>query len=131
MADATDTHQPFQWGASSIAWTPEGYLLRVPAYLDARAVSLIDDASFLMSIPGAKVEYELEPAVWTKTGNGTSVEPGELRIRWPELPDAAGEAIREPLDRAASKALREAERATEEDTSTVNSLLRQLRGEKL
>jgi hypothetical protein len=109
-----------------------GYLLRVPVYLNARAVSLIDDATFLMSIPGAKVEYELEAAVWTDTRNGRSVEPGELRIRWPQgLPDAAGEAIREPLDRAASKALREAERSTEEDTAIVDSLLRQLRGEKL
>lgn len=129
MPDSPNQEAPFQWGAASIAWTLEGYLLRVPAYLNARAVSLIDDANFLMSIPGAKVEYELEPAVWT-TGNGTSVEPGELRIRWSELPDAAGEAIREPLDRAARKALREADAATERDKTIVDSLLGQLRGDQ-
>lgn len=117
---------PFQWAAASLAWTPEGYLLRVPAFLDVRAVSLMDMAAL---VPGATVEYELEPAVWTKTERGTSVEPGELRIKWPQLPGVAGEAIREPLDRAARDAVREADEATELDKQRVAQLLRGLRGD--
>jgi len=128
---SSESNTALQWGAASIAWTPNGYILRVPAYLDARAVSLIDDSLLLASIPGSRVEYELEPAVWKKTDRGTSVEPGELRIRWPEgLPDAAGQAIREPLDRAVGRAMLDAERATEQDEAIVDSLLRQLRGEQ-
>jgi hypothetical protein len=117
---------PFQWASASLVWTPEGYLLRVPAYLNARAVSLVNPTAL---VPGATVEYELEPAVWTKTEGGTRVEPGELRIKWSQLPDAAGEAIREPLDRAAKKAMREADDATEVDKHRVEQLLQQLRGE--
>jgi hypothetical protein len=119
---------PLQWGAANLYWTPSGYVLSMPMYLNARAAKLFEDSGALAT-PGAELLYELIPAVWTKKDGGTAVEPGEFRVTWPQLPDMAGQALRELLEPAARKARREADEQDADDEKVAKEFLRQLRGD--
>ena len=106
---------PFQWKAADIYWTPNGYVLKVPTHLDARACALLEASSMsLQAIAG----YTLTP--------GT---PGELEVVYEDWPDVAPEALREVLDRHGIKARRDAKRDDEADTKRAKTFLRGLRGE--
>jgi hypothetical protein len=123
--------EPFQWGASTLAWTRTGYVLTVPMYLDARATQMLE-AALPDVVPASDFEYVMREAVWIKidtaTVSGTNVEPGELQIITRTFFDIAPEELRMLLDNAARKAGREAAKAQAHDDDLAKSFLAGLRG---
>jgi hypothetical protein len=124
MSSTTPDH-PLQWGAATIAWTPSGYVLSVPMYLDARATQLLETS--MPDVPGAEVDYLMRPAVWTKVDSGTSVEPGELQISSQVFFDFAPEELKRLLDQASTRASNKAAKEEAHDDEMARRFLVGLR----
>jgi hypothetical protein len=119
--------EPFQWGASTIGWKPNGYALTVPMYLNARATQLLE-AALPDVIPASDFKYVMREALWTKLDSGTSVEPGELQIVSQSFFDVAPEELRQLIDQAANRARRKADQEQSHDDDLAASFLAGLRG---
>ena len=107
---ATDV--PLQWGAATVVWSENGYVLTVPMYLDKRAVASLDRAKLARDLGNAQLQ--LQPAVWTRGPNGTSVQRGSLVLISPKLLDLSPVELRITHNNAANAARRQ---AAEDDTT--------------
>lgn len=117
--------KPLAWGAAEITWTPSGYTLSVPMYLDDRAAALLESA--LPEIPVAELGYSLRAAVWHSGPTGTRVDPGELVVSSSDFFDVGPAELRMHLDNAANRAKLTAERDQAEDEARARMYLQELR----
>jgi hypothetical protein len=119
------TDLPIRWAAATIAWTPEGYVLRAPLLLHARAVLEFEQA--LPGLIGGSTEYRVEAAVWHRDESGTRVDTGFLTLRSADLLDQDGVKLRVSLQVAAQRAKAEGEAAQADDDKRIAALLEALR----
>jgi len=76
-------NDPVQWGRSNLAWTPEGYKLRLTIWLDQRGSALFaskvgDTLAGFQDLEGAEARWI--PGSITHDAKSTEAEPGELEI---------------------------------------------------
>jgi hypothetical protein len=121
---------PLQWPNATIAWTPDGYVLRVPAWLDARATVLFEESGVFRELPGERIAWQVRAGRRTNSSSGAAFEPGELTITSPSLLTATEPAdLKRLLDNAARKARQAAEEAEALDKQRAEAFLAALRGE--
>jgi hypothetical protein len=116
---------PIQWGAATIAWTPEGHVLRAPLFLDARAA-----LEFEQALPGlveGSTTWTVQAAVWQRDGSGTKVDPGFVSLLSADLLEQDGVKLRVSLQIAAQQAKEKGDAAQADDDKRIAALLEALR----
>lgn len=120
---------PFQWGAATLTWSPTGYELHVPMFLDERATLALDRSDWLSRLPGADVRGSLRTGAKLKGESGASFEPGELVIASPSLFDIDPRELRRVLDELGSDCREQAAREEAADHERARAFLKALHQE--
>jgi hypothetical protein len=118
---------PFQWGAANLTWSPTGYELHVPMFLEARATIALDRSDYLSRLPGADVSASLRAGVKSTGESGTSFEPGELVIASPSLFDVDPQELRRVFDELGAQCQEYADREEADDHERARAFLEALR----
>lgn len=117
------------WGRSEINWKPDGYELRVTAFVYAREADILARTA-VHHIDHLDVHVRIEHGTRTESTSGTSVEPGELVFFGPDLlRSVTPSVLRAAVDAWVADAVSIAEREEAEDNRLADQFLVELRRE--
>ena len=124
----SDDPTPLQWEAATLAWTQHGYVLEVTLWLELSAALIFEES--IAGVLGPSAVIQVTAAARIADEYHAHVDPGDLRITWPEQPnDVDPRQLRATLDSAAFQALARADELRAGDDKWASAFLAALRAE--
>lgn len=128
------TNDPIQWGRAEVAWTPTGYRLTLPVWLDARGSALFEArvGDLLESLEelgeGAVRVWTFEHGHIHRTKTEVRADPGLLRITAPRTLFALEPArLQDVLGALAATCRREGDEQQDRDEEIAGDWLGRVR----
>jgi hypothetical protein len=125
---------PIQWGAANLSWTPDGYRLELPVWLDVRGSAVFEQRlpDLLESFEALKdgpLSFEFTGGRRWSNETGAGADPASLTvIAHRTLFAVAPEELHRVLGTAAAESQREADEQHARDQEAATAWLATLRG---